>query len=993
MKTHTILIVDDNLITRKMVQAILHTEGYIVLQAEDGRTAIELVLNNPPDLILQDINLPDMDGCELIKRFRLLPGCNDLPIIAFSSSSSSLDKAQSLELEFTDFISKPVESSYLINIIEAYLPKNKAPYRPGEGRHILAVDDDPVQLKLLKIHLDELGFRVTTGRDGVEALDQARALKPDVIVSDVLMPKLDGFRLCQAIRQDPELETIPIILISAAYIEEPDQILAKKVGANALILRTPNFQEIIEQLLSSLNKEGSSAPEHSSRPLVEEYTERVIHQLERQTEFNMSLARRLALQEAELDILAGLAETTKNTSTIEMVLIELLHRCLDTAGASKGAAYLFEPGGNFSLRAQLGFLDRSERSLSDFFGHLDLLRQVIAEGEPVVVPSSNLSLEKARDLLEKAEAKSILVAPLALDQDRLGVLMVALENSEIEDNGDLLPKVYGNKINHVISLARTLTRLKENEERLTRIVDTNADGIVITDQNGQITFVNAAAEKILGLKSSAILERTHNDPAWKITAVDGKPFSEENYPFVQVVNKGEPVYDVEYIIEHPNGRRVTLSVNAAPLRDSKSAIVGMVSSMSDITERKRAEEERAQLLAFEQEARRQAEEVNRIKDEFLATLSHELRTPLTSVLGWVKLLKTGNLDSIASKRALDTIERNAKAQVQLIEDLLDVSRIITGKFRLEIYPVDPILIVKAAVDSVCPATAAKEIQLQLRLNHEVGMINADPIRLQQIIWNLLSNAIKFTPPSGRIELSLDLVDDHTQIKVSDSGKGIDNEFLPYVFDRFRQADGTITRLQGGLGLGLAIVRHLVELHGGTVHAFSSGDGQGSTFTVKLPRKTVNQESDKVEDYIKTVAKNKEPNNSHLTLKGIRVLLVDDDVDTLDILAIILEKAGAEVSAVTSVADALEIVEQSRPDVLVSDIAMPGEDGFSLIKRVRQLETNKDLRVPAVALTSYASVEDRVNTIDAGYQIHVSKPVDGTELIATIASLLGWMNKS
>jgi signal transduction histidine kinase/DNA-binding response OmpR family regulator len=407
----------------------------------------------------------------------------------------------------------------------------------------------------------------------------------------------------------------------------------------------------------------------------------------------------------------------------------------------------------------------------------------------------------------------------------------------------------------------------------------------------------------------------------------------------------------------------------------------------EVTERKQAEEERAKLLVREQAARAEAEAANRTKDEFLATLSHELRTPLTAVLGWAHLLRSGKLPAETAASALETIERNARAQSQLIDDLLDVSRIITGKLNLEMSPVELAPIIEAAINSVRPSAEAKNIRLRMELDPAAGAVAGDGNRLQQVVWNLFSNAIKFTHDRGQVKVRLRRLNSHVEIMVSDTGQGISAEFLPHVFDRFRQADGTTTRTHGGLGLGLAIVRHLVELHGGQVHADSLGVGQGSTFTVNLPllRNDREQSEDERAQQMSTDA---EPPPHHSMLNGLRVLVVEDEVDTRDLIAAVLARSGAEVQTAATASEALETLEGWFPDVLVSDIGMPGEDGHAFIRKVRELDAKQPGWIPALALTAYASVEDRMRALSAGFQMHMAKPLDPAELVAVVANLGG-----
>jgi PAS domain S-box-containing protein len=408
----------------------------------------------------------------------------------------------------------------------------------------------------------------------------------------------------------------------------------------------------------------------------------------------------------------------------------------------------------------------------------------------------------------------------------------------------------------------------------------------------------------------------------------------------------------------------------------------------DITERKIAEKQREELLESEQAARAEAESANRLKDEFLATVSHELRTPLNAMLGWTTLLRTGRLAAEDASRALETIERNARTQAEIIEDLLDVSRIITGKLNLQIAPIEPAAMVKTAVESLQLAADAKEITVRQTVENELNKIMGDAARIQQIVWNLLSNAIKFTPAGGEVEIKLKRENSHLSIAVSDTGNGITPEFLPFVFDRFLQADGKTTRTYGGLGLGLAIVRHLVELHGGTVQAESEGEGKGATFTVRLPLSQKSKQKSQSNGNTASVTQAKLNNEACEDLTGLKVLVVDDEADSLELIRVFLEHCGAKVATASSAAEALKQLSGAVPDVLISDIGMPETDGFDLIKKVREFEPECGGQVPAVALTAYAREEDKQQALRSGFQTHLSKPVEMEELINVVADVAG-----
>jgi CheY-like chemotaxis protein len=387
--------------------------------------------------------------------------------------------------------------------------------------------------------------------------------------------------------------------------------------------------------------------------------------------------------------------------------------------------------------------------------------------------------------------------------------------------------------------------------------------------------------------------------------------------------------------------------------------------------------ENVRLLELERSARQAAEESNRLKDEFLATVSHELRTPLTAILGWSRLLEGGTLDDSVTQQAVEVIWRNAKAQAQIVDDILDVSRIITGNLYLDLHPLEVAPVVENAINVVRQTAEAKGIKIEKYFDSTPAVISGDANRLQQVVWNLLSNAVKFTDSGGRVCVKVSRAGGAVEVRVTDTGQGINREFLPYVFERFRQADSTTTRQHGGLGLGLAIARHLVEIHGGTIKAESAGDGRGATFTIRLPL---------VEATAKSFAEPDQPKVSRAPqlLSGLNVLVVDDDSDTLTLMATALKRREANVTAVSSAGEAIQAITLKRPDVLVSDIAMPDEDGYGLIKRVRSLENGVSENIPAVAITAYAKEEDRERALSAGFQIYLAKPVELTELISVVA---------
>ena len=420
-----------------------------------------------------------------------------------------------------------------------------------------------------------------------------------------------------------------------------------------------------------------------------------------------------------------------------------------------------------------------------------------------------------------------------------------------------------------------------------------------------------------------------------------------------------------------------------PDQDLSDMIASVGFQIGQFHERKRAEEKLAHLLVRERAARADAEKANRLKDEFLATLSHELRTPLNAVIGWSRMLKSGRLDPESSLHAMEVIERNAWAQKQIIEDILDVSRVITGKLQLHLAPVDLVSVVGAALDAVRPALEAKDIRVETDYQEGARVIAGDADRLQQVVWNLVSNASKFTPAGGTVAIRISQDDKYAAVQISDTGPGIAPEFLPHVFERFRQADGSTTRTHGGLGLGLAIVRHLVELHGGIIGVENVTPGSGAAFTVKLPLPSTQLTLEK-----SPAAGPFEDTLTEIDLAGVRILVVEDDLDALDLITIDLAEHGASVRGVASATEALELLQSEPFDLLISDIGMADTDGYNLIKQVRNQEVSKSASIPAIAVTGYARAQDRIRAIAAGYNTHVAKPVEIRELVTVVKCLTG-----
>lgn len=527
--------------------------------------------------------------------------------------------------------------------------------------------------------------------------------------------------------------------------------------------------------------------------------------------------------------------------------------------------------------------------------------------------------------------------------------------------------------------------------------DLAAQGIVTTDGELNVVEWNHWMEEHTGKRANAVIGKNLLELFPELT----QRRLDRNYKWAlegQVRVLSQALHG--YLIAMPavSGEhgfaQMQQAVRISPL-SHEGIVIGTLTIIEDVTERVAREaelqaqiEERSRLLSSEKLARNEAERANRLKDEFLATISHELRNPLNAIMGWAHMMRLGKLNTANTERAVETIYRNAKSQSQLVADLLDVSRIISGKLRLDVRTVDLISIANAALDSIRPAADAKGIRLQTLLDPAAGPISGDADRLQQIVWNLLTNAVKFTPQGGRIQVKVQRVDSHVEIVVTDSGVGISKEFLPYVFDRFRQADASTTRKHGGLGLGLSIVRQLVDLHGGSVNVHSEGEGKGASFTITLPFVGVVNDQQEAEPVPPTESEEILSFDGLPSLQGLKVLVVDDEADTRDLISEVLKECGSEVITSRSAAEALVALEQDKPDILISDLGMPDEDGYALITKIRALPSDRGGQIPAAALTAYARAEDRMRVLRSGFQFHLPKPVDSAELVTVVASLAG-----
>ncbi|XGV98545.1 MAG: ATP-binding protein [Leptolyngbya sp. BL-A-14] len=813
------------------------------------------------------------------------------------------------------------------------------PTTPFSAR-ILLVDDNVDMQNYVKRLLNQY-WHVETAQDGVEALEIIARQPPDLVLSDVMMPNLDGFGLLHALRNDTRTKEIPFILLSARAGEE-SRIEGLEAGADDYLTKPFSARELLARVESNLKlaqlRQKAAQQEQTLRLEVQAAKDNLEHVLSRIGDQFIALDREWCYTYANDRV----TEVTgiKRENLIGQNLWDLFPDTIDSP---------------FHTEMHRAMEQQTPVQFEYFYPPLKRWF------ENRVYPSAE------------------------------GVSMI---------------------ITDITDRKQTEAALYQSEERYRYLAEMIPQLVWTADTNGVLIDINQRWSSFTGLTLSQAQAGGWQD----IVHPDDLPNLSQNWAAAQ---QGV-YYRAEGRMRRADGAYRWHLHEAIPLKDENGQVIKWFGTATDIEARKQLEHQRQYLLEQEQAAREQAETANRIKDEFLAVLSHELRSPLNPILGWSKLLRAGKLDTVQTARALETIERNAKLQTQLIEDLLDVSRILQGKLSLNIASINLVSTIEAALETVRLAAEAKAIQIQTMLDPSASHVLGDPARLQQVLWNLLTNAVKFTPEGGQVAVQLSVLTvyhphpevepeiqaspilrlddepteveqpqapvpgqrfDYAQIQVTDTGKGIHPDFLPYVFEYFRQEDGKTTRKFGGLGLGLAIVRHLVELHGGTVQAESLGEGQGATFTVKVPLAKERSRSP-IESTSAALSA------SHpLPLAGLRLLVVDDDADARNLIAFTLEESGAIVTAAASATEALQIFAQAAFDLLISDIAMPKVDGYMLLQQVRAMPPEQGGDILAIALTAYAGEQAQQQAIAAGFQKHIAKPVEPNDLVDIVRAVI------
>ena len=927
-----------------------------------------------------------------------------------------------------------------VEAMDAALPSFPSTLPSISPARILLADDNSDMREYVK-RLLAANYEIEAVADGEAALQAARERPPDLVLSDVMMPKLDGFGLLKALREDERLGTIPVILLSARAGEEA-RVEGLEAGADDYLIKPFSARELLARVrahleMTRLRREADMALRHAEKlfhelaenaPLIiwmtddqgnNEFVNKTYQTFFGVTREDVAERRWMELVHPDdyeryvqgfLDVSAA---RLPFRSEVRVRRADGEWRWLDSYAIPRSTESV-PTSGMIGCSADI----TERKQAEDAMGQLAAIVEssddaIVSKDLNGVIMSWNKGAEKLFGYAaEEVIGKSImiLIPPDRADEEtrvlesiRRGEKIDHYETVRRRKDGALVEisltvSPLRDKAGNVIGgakIARDITERKragelqrQNAAQLALITDTAPVYIAHCDAQARYKFVNRPYAERFGLTPEDCIGK-------RVPEVVGEEAYRNFCQHVEAALRGEPV---EFEVEIPYeviGKHF-MHCSYAPEFDADEKVVGFVAAITDISARKQAEEKIARLLAEEQEARDVAEQATRAKDEFLALVSHELRSPLNAILGYTRMLRSGPRDREDFNKATGVIERSAKAQLQIVEDLLDSARIVTGKLRIEPSLVDLVPALEAALDTVRSAAEAKGVTLVANFRRQPELLLGDSTRLQQVVWNLLTNAVKFTPEGGRVELRMEGADDHIRIAVSDTGKGVEPEFLPFVFDRFRQADSSSGRRYGGVGLGLSLVKHLVELHGGTITAASDGAGRGATFTITLPRRhlelippappAVTSREMRTKGVILT--------DQALSLKGVSVLVVDDQEDARVILTEELSEYGAQVTTVSSGAEALAILslppDGRRPDVLILDIAMPDEDGYAVLKKVRALEAERGAvapQIPTIALTAHSRAEDRFRALQAGFQMHVAKPVEPTELAIVIISLI------
>ena len=956
MTDFTIMLIEDNPATRELLRIALERENIKVIEAEEGKKALEMIKLGKPNLILQDLILPDMDGKELNQQIRALPEGSSIPVLALSGFLSGIEELQESGNGFTGFLMKPVEVSHLIEVVRSFMPDTEIIAKvAGENRRIVLADDNLVQLKLTKIQLTNAGYNVTEATNGVDALALVKSIKPDAVISDVLMPGLDGFELCLKIRNDADLKKIPVILMSSHYLEESDHALAENVGANYYLMRKPDAGELIKTLEACAEAGAPTVEVESVEALKKEHNNRLIRQLEHQVSANVALARRCALQSAQLTLLSGGADALSNSESIEKTLQDVLATCLDAAGVSKGALFLVDKDHKLILHHVIGYSsEQSKNSLIPFFSRSGLLEMVMAKKDVVLIPSDAVSKEVAAEMLANLAVVSGLLVPLVAGFDCYGVMFMG-SMSRIVTGADPIAfaRAIGNQIGQTVKLASAFDLIHLSDQRYRLLMDNASCGILIYDDKGNIKEVNKKTEQILGFKRDDILN--HNF----ITFVPEDDREHTNEILTNLITNKSFVGN-EIRLKQPDGsvKSVELTVDSIDVGDTQQKLV----ILNDVTERNKL---RTQAFL--------SDKLSTV-GTLAAGIAHEINNPIAWVMANLGYLKT-NIEIFTSyqKELYHVLEEpDANAKLVLLEKLImdpkrqsvtmkfneivsetlqgaervrDIVRNLKGFTRVdatEMTQVDLHQVIDTSISMAVPEFKYKA-RMEKNFAPNLPMVIMNSGKMHQIFLNLIVNAAQAIPDgdlqNNKVQITTQIDGDMVRVDISDTGKGISPEILPRIFDPF-----FTTKPAGiGTGLGLSICYDMIRSLGGNIKVKST-IGKGTTFSVYIPYKS-KEEIAKAER-AKSVPLMESPAPEPVKqVKGKKVLLIDDEPSLLKSIERMLEENHTVTTALGGKA-AIEVLEKNKFDynVIVCDLSMPDVNGADVYKFVKEKSPGLEQRI-------------------------------------------------
>lgn len=985
MSKPTILIIEDNATTRKLLRIALETEQYNVLEAPDGKTALEQAKKNP-DLILQDLILPDMDGLTLNRQLRAIPGLHEIPILALSGFLNRMEELHTSETGFTAFLVKPIEIPHLLEVVEAYLPSQRAiSAQTGSGKRLLLVDDNVAQLKFLKLQLANLGFDVVTVKSGQEALETIGSQKIDAVVSDVLMPHMDGFELCLAIRRNPKTYNLPVILLTANYLEEADRALARRVSANDFLTRTSNLKELLNALETAFISQTPILYPEPVDFFKEEHTHRLIRQLEKQIINNTGLAQQSALQASQLSLLGGVADALTNSTSIEQTLQDVLTTCLDIAGISKGAFYLRDNNQGFTLNQMIGYSSKEEENVRNLFCFHELFDELIRDKAVIQIPSTELDEKKCHEFLKQADISSALIIPLICQSECSGALFLGSNTTNVTDSGPItFAHALGTQLGQAVALATAFEHVAASEQRYRSLVDNASCGIFVTNQKNEIIEINKRGEILLNADKKFILGKKLID----FILSEDRPYVESQL-IKLLEHKTIELGEFRMVpMNHSSVRNV--EVMGVEVKLPKETLLLMV--ITDVTERNQL---RTQALLNDKLV---------TVGTLTAGIAHEINNPITSIIANLSFLTshlasfkntvselqklTGNdvllkdkmeqLNKFIAKQenersfekfndAINDATEAAKHMQDIVLDLKSFARTDTA----ETVAINLNDVLKTAITMANPIIK-NHAMLNKELASDIPLLKLNKGKLHQVFLNLLVNAAQSIPQGQTDKNQIGVVSkiegQSIRIDISDSGSGIPPELLSKIFDPFF----TTKAAGSGTGLGLTICREIINKFGGDI-TVESTVGKGTTFSVFLPLQL------KASDTIKT-AMIEESEDAPIIKKSL--LLIDDEPLLVKGLQRILETFH-DVMIAGGGKEALDIITKNNLhfDVIVCDLNMPEINGADIYRFIAEHYPGREKDIIFVSGGVYTqNLMDFMAKID---NKHLEKPFPSSQILKLI----------